>query len=201
VPEFPADEFSDAAYNLGNMVDDGGEEQPEGEWTFAVVEALFEHVRKTVGSQAEDYVMFGHSAGAQFVHRFVEFGSPAHLRRAVAANAGWYTLPDDSVDFPYGLDGVSFDEEDMEAAFGTDLVVMLGADDIDPDAQSLRRTDEADDQGDHRLERGLNFYLTARQSARDQGLAFKWRLQVVPGVGHSYVHMARAAAPLLLGTP
>jgi hypothetical protein len=45
--------------------------------------------------------MFGHSAGAQFVTRFVTF-MPQHRPIAVAANAGWYTTLDDLVEFPTG---------------------------------------------------------------------------------------------------
>ncbi|HSE55770.1 MAG TPA: hypothetical protein VLA97_04990 [Nocardioidaceae bacterium] len=201
VPEFPSDEFSDTEYNLGNMVDEDGEERPEDEWTFAVIEALFEHVREQVDSKAEDYVMFGHSAGAQFVHRFVQFGSPEHLRTAVAANAGWYTVPDDSEDFPYGLDGIAVDEEDLEGAFSTDMVVMLGADDIDPESESLRHDEQSDEQGDNRLERGLHYYREARMVADDHDLPFVWRLEVAPGIGHSQSDMARVAAPVLLGPP
>lgn len=198
-PEFPADYFSDEEYNLGNMVDGDGDRQPEDEWTFRVIESLFRFVKSSLDSQANDYVMFGHSAGAQFVHRFVEFGSPRHLRKAVAANAGWYTVPDDSEEFPYGLDGVTRDEDSMRRVFQSRLVVMLGADDNDPDDDSLRRDDQADEQGTNRLDRGLYFFRAARESADDHDLEFAWSLQVIPGVGHSHTEMARAAAPVLLG--
>jgi hypothetical protein len=198
VPEFAADDFSDTAYNLGNMVDSDGEDNPENRWTFGVIERLYDQVRDSVGSQAEEYMMFGHSAGAQFVHRFLQFGHPTHLGTAVAANAGWYTMPDDSEDFPYGLDQTARDEDDMGKAFETNLVLLLGADDVDPGAKSLRRSESADEQGDTRLERGLRFYLAGRESARDHDLTFGWRLEAVPGIGHSHSEMAREAAGVLL---
>jgi len=49
------------------------------------------------------FSMFGHSAGAQFVHRYITFMPQGHLRAAVAANSGWYTLPDQTLKLPYGL--------------------------------------------------------------------------------------------------
>jgi hypothetical protein len=201
VPEFPADDFSDTAYNQGNVVDSDGEDNPDSRWTFGVIERLFEQVRDRTDNATGEYTMFGHSAGAQFVHRFVQLGQPAHLRTAVAANAGWYTLPDDSEDYPYGLDGVARDEDDLLKPFETDLLLLLGADDVDPDADSLRRSESADDQGETRLERGLHFYLTARESARDHELPFRWRLQAVPGIGHSHSEMAQVAADLLYPPP
>ena len=38
--------------------------------------------------------MFGHSAGGQFVHRFVQFKPNSRVNYAISANAGWYTVPD-----------------------------------------------------------------------------------------------------------
>ena len=46
--------------------------------------------------------LFGHSGGAQFVHRFV-FAHPDLVRRYALSAAGWYTYPDEAVRFPLGL--------------------------------------------------------------------------------------------------
>lgn len=200
VPEFSDELYPDsAAYNVGNVVDADGELQPREKWTFNIVEALFDSVVTELGSQAEDYALFGHSAGAQFVHRFVELVPQHRARVAVAANAGWYTVPDDSIPFPYGLDGAPVQVADLGPAFASDLVVLLGADDIDPEDGSLRHDERSDAQGRHRLERGLHFYLESRQAAHRESLRFRWRLQVVPGLAHSHHEAAAAAAPLLLG--
>lgn len=198
VPEFPEDDFSDEEYNLGAVVDSDGDTKPPEEWTFRVVETLFTKVADEVGLQQREYSMFGHSAGAQFVHRYVEFGEHPHLRTAVAANAGWYTVPTDSEGFPYGLEDSPRSEEDMAEAFATDLLVLLGADDNDPDDDSLRHDDGSDEQGQHRLERGLHFYAESREVAEDNDQPFVWRLSVVPGIGHDHTAMASAAAPYLI---
>jgi hypothetical protein len=200
VPQFADDEFSGPeAYNVGNMIDRNGDAVDPSLWSFRIVEALFKFVVARTHNNASGYLLFGHSAGAQFVHRMIEFQPTNHVRRAVAANAGWYTVVDDSVDFPYGLDHGPRREHEMGDAFRSDLVVLLGADDIDPHDSSLRRDAQSDEQGETRLERGFNFYLTAREAADEHDLAFRWRLQVTPGVAHSDGDIAPVAARLLLG--
>ncbi len=198
VPEFSEDAYpGTSSYNLGNMVDSDGDPVPEEQWSFHIIEALFDFVVCEVGSTAGDYAIFGHSAGAQFVHRFLEF-MPAHrARAAVAANAGWYTFLDKSEDFPYGLDGNPVDEETTEAALASNLIVLLGADDIDDDDDSLNNDDRAREQGRHRLERGMRFYLNARALADRESVPFGWRLATVPGIAHSHTDMAAYTASLL----
>jgi hypothetical protein len=197
VPEFSEDTYPGISYNMGNMVDENEKPQPEEEWSFRVVEDLFDHVVADVHSDATDYALFGHSAGAQFVHRFVEFAGSHRVRMAVAANAGWYTTMDDSVDFPYGLADSPSDEKDMGHALKTNFVLLLGADDIDAENDSLRRDAESDAQGTNRLERGLHFFLTSREMAAQRSLDFAWRMIVMPGVAHSHGDMAKVAAQLI----
>jgi hypothetical protein len=197
-PEFTEQEYPGSeAYALGNTIDTDGTPVPEEQWSFHVIEALFDDVVREVGSSAHDYALFGHSAGAQFVHRFIEFLPTNRARIAVAANAGWYTVPDDSVDFPYGLNEAP-NEIDLRHAFASDLVILLGADDIDTDAETLRRNDESNAQGANRLERGFNFYLKSRDIAAQHSMEFRWRLTAVPGISHSHTDISAIAAPILL---
>ena len=198
IPTFDEQDYPVDAYNLGNLVDGDGDPNPPDQWSFTVIDALFDHVVADVHSQAKDFMMFGHSAGAQFVHRLIEF-APDRVRAAVAANAGWYTMPDDSENFPYGLDGIPTDEEDLGDSYAANLTVLLGADDIDPNDSKLRHDDGSDAQGSTRLERGLSFYLAARKSADAHSMDFRWHLVVVPGIAHDHTEMAREAAPILLG--
>jgi hypothetical protein len=198
VPEFSEDEYpGSSSYNLGGLVDSDGDPRDQDSWSFNMVEQLFDHVVDELDSTAEDYAMFGHSAGAQFVHRFVEFMPESRARIAVAANAGWYTVLDDSVDFPHGLHDAPRELAEMETALSRELVVLLGADDIDSRDNSLQRDRKADRQGTDRLARGMNFYQTAREAAGTD-MPFNWHLIVVPGIAHSHADMARVAAPLVL---
>lgn len=198
VPEFSVEEYPGvSAYNLGGMLDRRDDLLPRDSWSFNVIEELFDHVVEELGSTQTDYALFGHSAGAQFVHRFVEFMPDSRARIVVAANAGWYTVLDDRVDFPYGLRDAPLGIEEMETAFSRELIILVGADDIDPEDGSLQRDKDTDKQGKNRLARGLNFYQTARDAA-GSFMPFNWRLIAIPGIAHSYERMAKAAAPLLL---
>ena len=53
----------------------------------AAIEPLFDHARARFGMEADAYSIYGHSAGAQFVHRFLFHVPDARVARAVAANA------------------------------------------------------------------------------------------------------------------
>ena len=59
--------------------------------------------REATGIRSENYFLYGHSEGTQFVHRFLFVVPQARSAQAVAPNAGWWTLPDREIDAPYGL--------------------------------------------------------------------------------------------------
>jgi hypothetical protein len=200
VPEFSREEFpGDANYNLGTMTAADGTRNPEAQWGYTAIENIFDAVRKANGLSRPRYDIYGHSAGAQFVHRMVLFKPDARYRVAVAANAGWYTMPDSGVAYPYGLGGSGMAPAGLAPAFGRRLVVLLGDQDIDPAHRSLRRTPEALAQGEHRHARGHTFFERARHVAEKMKVPFAWTLHVVPGVVHSNARMAPRAAQFVGG--
>ncbi|GAA1252005.1 hydrolase [Microbacterium phyllosphaerae] len=199
-PQFSDDEFPDAEnYNLGGLADAEGSNDDDSrvlDGAYGYIEPLFEDARDRIGGGQSGFSMFGHSAGAQFVHRYVEFVPHAPVDVAVAANAGWYTMPDDSARFPFGLDGPDAPDFDATAAFGRQLIVLLGTDDVG--TKNLRRDPDASAQGDTRLERGREFFDRSMRAAEQDGVAFRWELHEVPGVDHDQVAMAAAAVHYLL---
>lgn len=198
VPEFSDRDFpGGTGYNLGFVLDDRGHRQPRERWSFSVIESLFDAVRAMTGTRVETYDLYGHSAGAQFVHRYLMFVPEARVGRAIAANAGWYTMPDTDVEFPYGLGASGVSESDLRRALGRRLTVLLGTDDAEPQHPNLRRTPEAMTQGPHRLARGEFFFGSAAAAAAALGTDFRWTLEKVEGVGHDNGAMAGAAAALL----
>jgi hypothetical protein len=186
-------------YNTGYFSEEDGTARPRSRWSFAVIEPLFDDVRQRFGTEVSRYSIYGHSAGAQFVHRYVLFMPEARIEQAIAANAGWYTMPDADIAFPYGLGATPIGETGRDAALGTPLTVMLGTADTDRADPDLRKTPQADAQGPHRYARGQAFFARGKAAAAARGVPFAWRLEHVPGIAHSNAGMASAAAALIAG--
>ena len=195
VPEFDAQRFPGArGYNTGFFTEADGSPRPRATWSFAAIEPLFDDVRQRFGTQVPRYTIYGHSAGAQFVHRYVMFMPEARIEQAIAANAGWYTMPDPAQAFPYGLSDTPLDAATLKAALGKPLLVLLGTADTNTKDPDLRTTPEANRQGPHRYARGQSFYAEGRDAAARMGTPFGWTLERVTGVGHKNGLMAQAAA-------
>ncbi|MGL5116435.1 MAG: hypothetical protein ACRC7C_14035 [Beijerinckiaceae bacterium] len=200
VPEFDAENFpGTAAYNWGSVVDEQEKPLPADAWVFNVIDAVHREVRKQTGATREKYSLYGHSAGAQYVHRFLLLAKAADADLIISANAGSYTMPVRGIAFPFGLDGVTVTDDDLKRAFARPVVVLLGDQDIDPNHQSLPRQPGAMAQGPHRFARGNLFFDTAQKKAAELGAPFNWRLVPVPGVAHSNTNMANKAAEIVSG--
>ncbi len=191
VPEFSKTEFpGEEAFNSGNLFDAAGQPRPRAQWSYSMIEPMFDAVRQRLGSTRNDYLLYGHSAGSQFVQRFLYFVPQARLTRAIAANAGWYMLPALAVEFPYGLKGTAVDAAALRTAFARPVVILLGEADIDPNHAALRHTPEADAQGLYRFARGHYFFAQARLAAASMKTPFNWTLATAPGIAHSNKGMA-----------
>lgn len=198
------------SYNLGGMIAQGADPATLDDiqvtasqtWIHADIEAIFDKAVQLSGSSATHYDLFGHSAGAQIIHRMILFAPELRVRTALAANAGWYTTAEADVAFPYGIKGISLPPGQLEKAFARRLVVFLGErDNADETRGSLRATPETNAQGLHRLARGCYFYAAAVQEQTRLKLPTNWQLKIVPGVGHDYRRMANAAAEYLYPAP
>ncbi len=140
------------------------------------------------------YDVFGHSAGAQMIHRYLLFQPECHFNRLVSSAAGRYCVPDPSIEFPYGLGVSSAATEPPNNYFGREVYVICGANDTDLNAPSLRHTPGADALG---LQRARYFFTESSSIASDGGYLFNWEYRTVPNVGHNGEEMAAYAANLL----
>lgn len=198
VPEFDKQRFPGSrAYNLGNMFDEAGNVRNESDWSFSVIERVFNQFKQATGNKQDQYFIYGHSAGAQFVHRFLYFKPEAAVQLAIAANAGWYTLPSDDHTFPYGLKGSGKRASEIKSALARPLVLLLGDQDIDVNNQYLRKTIEANAQGPHRFARGNNYFQFARRWAAELKHPFNWSLKIAPGIDHNNQLMAPFAIQII----
>jgi poly(3-hydroxybutyrate) depolymerase len=194
-PRFAPEDYPARTYHLGNIVDRTGNQMPKAQWTFGVIERLFDWVRTRIGNTSSHYAIYGHSAGAQFVHRMALFMPEARFSLAIAANAGWYTMPTfDSGRFPYSLSGSDATPELLAQALSQRMLLLLGEDDTDVNDPHLKRSKRAMQQGQHRFERGLAFLRHAQHQAEQLGVPLQWSLKTVPGVGHDDEQMMPDAA-------
>ena len=172
--------------------------KPREEWTYRLIEALFDYFLTCTGSSAETYDMFGHSAGGQFVHRYLLATPEARVRRAVAANPGNYAYPDEEGLFsdegvpaeiqtwPFTVKDTPFAADScLEAFFRRDLVILIGSQDISPQQADAPENNSMRVQGTTRYERAHRFFNHARNIARKKNMTFNWRLKEVPGAEHS----------------
>jgi hypothetical protein len=184
-------------YNFGNIAT--GKEQAntpnaKSKWAFSVIEQLFESVGKKYSLRTKQYDLFGHSAGAQFVHRFMLFYPEHHVRIAIAANSGFYTLPDTTLPFPYGLKNspVTVSPKQLNDWTGRELILMRGTADL-VRSESLRQTAEADEQGKNRFERAAYMFERVKLFSPKT----KWQLIDVPDIAHDQKGMAAGAQKVL----
>jgi len=203
-----APEFNDAdfpgsnGYSLGNVFQDGNNPSPqtlnnESVWTFSVIEPLFDYIKNNVKSSQSAYDLFGHSGGGQFVHRFVLFKPNARYNRAIAANSGWYTVPDGVANFPVGIVNSPIINSDPTSYSGRKLYITVGELDTNSDDPSLVHNTAVDLQGMNRFDRANYFFAKSRDYATTVHANFVWQFRTVPNSGHSATLMSKDAIKLL----
>lgn len=218
---YPGPDYDFAAYHMGGVVSDLViRSLPEGEapsvihardeditftvnprretWLFNDFDRIFTLLAGATGSERTGYDMFGHSAGGQILHRLALFHPSSRAERIIAANSGFYTLPDPSQPLPAGLAGTGVDDASLADSFACRLTLLLGENDDGDEAGGIQiHTPMIDRQGTGRLARGRYFFRTAQQRAQAMRVVFNWTLRTVPNVGHDFRAMSRAAAAML----
>jgi predicted esterase len=198
VPEFSENYYpGDQWYIGGNMFSSVGKVNPKSNWTYTAIEHLFDEIKNQTGARQNTYLLFGHSAGAQYVHRLVTFLPEARYRSAVAANAGFYLFPVYTAQAPTGLKNSPLLSSDLPKVFSRKLIIMSGEADINQNDGSLASFPEAEAEGKNRFERALAYYNAAKSEASRLSVPLNWEYHVVPRVGHDEVGMAGPSAAQL----
>jgi len=150
--------------------------------------------REALGWPEAPFLLYGHSAGGQFVGRFL-VTHPDLIERAVISAAVTYPQPDPAVSWPYGMgplnseiiweDGaieqveVTPDQEKWLAATQVDLKVIVGLNDLEP---QLQRPGQ---EGRVRLAIAQNWVVAMGEFAAENGLESHISFEAIPGKGHS----------------
>jgi len=203
-PQFEARHWPKAAaYNEGDVKAQPGREG----WVFAAIEHLFDEVR----DGQKDYVLFGHGAGAQVVQRMAIYRPDNRARVMVAANPGWYTMPEWRKDkvkvgdkeverkikdpFPYSMIDSAAGESELRAGLQKRLVLIVNEKDPEPsDDEALEKGDLVKKQGDSRMDRAENFIKAATSASQELGVKLGWELNEAPDkVNEAYTASEHAA--------
>jgi hypothetical protein len=202
-PEFSDQYYPTAdSYNLGNIFVDGDNPSPttlnpESIWTFSAIEPIFNFMKARIGSSLNSYDVFGHSAGGQFVHRYLLYKPLAKINRLVAASSGWYTMFDNTINFPYGTKQSPVESSNYNNLFNKKVFIIVGELDTDPNSSELRHNEIVDKQGLNRFTRAQYFYTQSRTAAIQSNSAFNWKYYSLKGIGHDFVGTSTAAANYL----
>ena len=161
------------------------------------IDLLFDHIKPLFDLSQDSYDIYGHSAGAQFVHRYLLFSNSPKVNRAVAANAGWYTFLDGS-NFPYGINNppIDFNSQNVINFLNMDLHIHIGSADTDI-SSSVNQSEGANNQGLNRFQRANNFFNYTTKIVEKNDLNYNWSFLVVEGVAHSNSRMSKAAAEII----
>ena len=164
------------------------------------IDTLFKYIKAKFKLTDKLYDIYGHSAGAQFVHRYLLMSDNPSVNKAVAANAGWYTFLN-GADFPYGVKNtpISLSDNNVKKFLSMDLHILIGSNDIDVNS-SINKSNGAQNQGLNRFQRAKNFFEYTESIVEQNNLEFNWQYQVVSGAPHSNKVMSRAAVLILLGS-
>ena len=188
-PKFTKHKFpGNTYYNYGN-VKNGDKNQ----WTYNVANRIIDDAKKRAGASKSKIILFGHSAGGQFLHRYLFLADKIKADLVIAANAGTYLLPDENVNYPYGFKNISAGTKEMKRAYAQKTIILLGESDVNRTYRGFPKTPADDKQGLNRFERGKNFFNKSQKKAKELKTKFNWRLVTVPNVGHNSIKMANAA--------
>ncbi len=191
-PLFDRERFPNWRYHRAGVVRKG-RVQPREDWTGPIVDALIAWGREWAGDPATPCILFGHSAGGQFLSRLSAYSPPEGVARIVIANPSAHVLPTFDEAAPYGFGGVyaSVEAADRLRAYLTlPITIYLG--DQDVGEKNLVKKPAARRQGTNRLERGLHVFRHAWQLAKKEGWRLNWRMVTATGVGHSSRDMLNA---------
>ncbi len=155
--------------------------------------AMLATLRTMAPELREPVDLFGFSGGAQLAHRFAML-YPERIGKLQLGAAGWYTLPDDSASYPYGLCSAEGTERPwsrrMRSGLGRflerEITVYVGQNDTLRE-DSLRVNAALDaQQGPHRVARAQNYVACIRRQQEQRGLPVTARLVELPSCDHSF---------------
>ena len=183
VPEFSEKNFPEVwGFNYGNVITPESEPIEKKLHAFSSISPLANEAIEKFKLKSNNWGIYGHGAGAHFVHRYVLHQTEANHTLAIAANLGWYLSMTDQ-QWPFGLTNSGIEDAQLKQAFSKYFLLMLGKADTSTKPNSPYAKEHWDSislQGEHRLARGRNFFKSAVEKSKEVDQFFKWGMVEVP---------------------
>jgi len=155
--------------------------------------ALLRGLRDEGWISAETPDMSGFSGGAQFAHRFAWL-YPTEVARLCLVAPGWWTFPDMSGAYPYGMKAEAANTTATTFRLGANLArfldreidVRVGALDVQQDKNLRQGPELMAQQGRNRVERARAWVTVARRAAESRGISPRIAFSIMEDCGHSF---------------
>ena len=161
------------------------------------ISLFFNYFKSRFALNANTYKMFGHSAGAQFTHRYMLLSDDQRISDTVIANAGWYTFLNGE-QYPYGIKDtpIEISSSHIRWFMSNKTSLLIGS--IDTNLNNVNSSAGAQKQGITRVDRADNYFKSLIDISDKKEIPFRWSYKVINDVGHDYQKMTPIAASILL---
>ena len=193
-PSFNQENFSSRKGEIENMMTGYrglfGRKIGADEWVLRIVKAY----QQAWGGTERKFSLYGHSAGGQFVGRFL-VTHPGEVEKAVVTAAATYPQPNPGVEWPFGMGElhtqIEWDENTVRRediipseqrwleATQIPLTVIVGLND------TAEQPERPGQKGTTRITIGRNWAQDMNLFAQENGLECNYEFEVIPGKGHS----------------
>lgn len=198
-PEFSRNNHND--YALLNMSDHyANPNKNNEEYLDMSISSFFNFFKSKYGLKVNDYKIYGHSGGAQFLHRYILFSNDSRISSSVIANSGYYTFLNWD-DYPYGIKDVDeLNSKKIENFLSEKVTMLIGEKDRGFTRSSHTSANEKGiiAQGSNRFQRANNYFNHLVVISEQFEIPFRWKFYVVENVGHENKKMSSRAAEILL---
>lgn len=185
---------NDNGLDRGNVFNMNKEKNPIKKWSFSVPDRVFAAFQQRETTNQRGYTLYGHGGGAQFVTRFALMMPKSNACHVIAANSGYYTYPNRTIRWPYGIEGAKFvSDAQIDKFLRKPITLMLGDNDKKRSGV-IRVTKRAKVQCRNRRQRGESFFKDMQVLAKKHDVKSPWKLIHVPHAGHSDAEMCPSAA-------
>jgi len=197
-PEFKRADYED--YEYLNISDDYGVLNKNlNEHLHNSLSIFFSFFKSKYNLEIDTYKLYGHSGGAQFVHRLLLFSDYDNVSSAVIAGARSYTFLNNE-NYPYGLkESNHLSDKKIKRYLSQRVTFLIGNQDIKKFESSKKNNIQAKAmQGNNRFEVGINYFNNLITVSERQKIPLRWKFQIAKGVAHDNEKMSLLASKILL---